>query len=274
MSLRADPNLESEEVLTLAAGDLVETAGGVDVVSSPPEGGWLLVRAPLEDKLDVMSEKPLEYQDGWLAVGPVAEQSGEQEISESDAVAASHASPSSCLEKAELQLGQKVAALVIPETHPVLQTLEKLFYKDGCPQWMKNSVAELYTGKISGAAQRGRYVLQRPSGAMPERIATAYAKFLLPRGRFKKTAVAGILGFFLSIAIGGGMHGWSWLAHGCSTEVGRMALVPLIQWLTLISVFLTPLAIMPCFIFANSEAATCCVVAFINLLLYHDLFAE
>lgn len=260
----------------LAEGDLVETASGIDIFATPPEGGWLLVRAPQEDRLDVMSDKPLAYKDGWIALGPVADGSAEQVISDSDAVSTSSATADmrSIVEPAELQLGQKVAALVIPETHPVLQNLKKLpMYKDGLPEWMKNCVAELYTGRISGVAMRGRFVLQRPSGAMPERIATAYAKFLLPRRRFKKTAVAGILGFFLSIAIGTSIHGWGWM-HGVSYEFGRMAFVPYIQWLTLITVFLTPLAIIPCYIFANSEAATCCVVAFINMLLYHDLFAD
>jgi len=268
--VRAEASHDSDELNTLAEGDLVETASGIDITVSTPEGGWLLVRVPLEDRLDVMSDKPLSYQDGWVAIGP--DSSGEQGISDSGAVANATESKAT-LVPAELQLNQKVAAIVTPETHPVLQALEKYIYKEGVPQWMKTSVAELYTGRIAGVAIRGRFVLQRPSGAMPERIATAYAKFLLPRRRFKRTAVAGIIGFFLSISIGCGLHGLDWM-HGISFEIGRSAAVPLIQWLTLITVFLTPLAIIPCFIFANSEAATCCAVAFMNLLLYNDLFAN
>lgn len=253
--VHAEASAASEELTELEEGAFVEVSGHVDVEGAPPEGGWLLVRSPLEDKMDVMSDKPLEYQDGWI---PVATEDGEKMV-----------------ERAELQLGQKVAARVFVETHPVLDLLKKLPpWKDGeLPFWMRAAVAELYTGKIGGVAQRSRFVVQRPSGAMPERVAVKVDLLVLPKERARQTTLAGLLGLAISLAIGLGVHGLSW-AQGRPTDYGLMAWQPLVGWVTLIFVFLTPVTIGPSYMFANSQAATCTIVAWMNMLLYYDLFSE
>mmetsp|Transcript_50795 Transcript_50795/g.107793 ORF Transcript_50795/g.107793 Transcript_50795/m.107793 type:complete len:357 (-) Transcript_50795:48-1118(-) len=252
--LRAEASESAEVLAELSEGDFLE--GMPDKLE--PAGGWLLVRAPLEDKIDVMSEKPLEYQDGWIAVMPPAREEGLPEL----------------LERAELQLGDKVAARVHVETHPVLDNLKKLpFFKDGLPSWMPVSVAEIYTGRIGGVAVRGRYIVQRPPGAMPERIAALPERIVLPKARAKQTTIAGLLGLGLSLAIGVVLHMRKW-AQGEEFSVGRFAYEPLSGWCALIMVFLTPITIYPCYLFSNSQASTVVTVLWMNLLLYNDLFSE
>lgn len=263
MRLHAEADTAAVEVAELEAGDLVEAAADVDVVRLSPEGGWLLVRSPLEDKVDVMSDKPLQYQEGWLALVPSEGMPNDGAV---------NAGP--CLERAEVQLGDRVAARVNVESHPVLDVLKKLPpWQNGLPGWMVTSVSEIYTGKIGGIVKRGRFVVQRPSGAMPERIATKAALLILPRDRARQTAVAGFIGLGISVALGTAIHAHAWM-RGHPVDSGLMAWTPLVGWLTLIVVFITPFAILPCYGFANSQASTACVVAWLNLLLYCDLFSE
>lgn len=254
--VHAEADAASAEVAELEEGHLVEAAGMVDLEGAPPEGGWLLVRSPLEDKLDVMSDKPLEYQDGWI---PIETTEGERMV-----------------ERAELQLGNKVAARVFVETHPVLDLLKKLppWKESGLPEWMRAAVAELYTGKIGGVAKRSRFVVQRPSGAMPERVAVRVGMIIVPKDRARQTTIAGLLGLSASLLVGLGIHAYSWQVLGRPVDFGLMAWPPLVGWVTLILVFLTPVTIWPSYLFANSQAATACVVAWMNMLLYYDLFSE
>ncbi|CAE8635169.1 unnamed protein product, partial [Polarella glacialis] len=146
---------------------------------------WMLVRAPAEEDIEIMGDKPLEYKDGWLHT------------------------PSSSLKVAELQLGDKVAARIDVPSHPVLDSLRALPpFKGGrkLPDWIVASVCELHTGKVGGVVKRGRFLVQRPSGAMPERIATEAAMLQVPKERARRTVLAAILGLGLSTLMGGLLH--------------------------------------------------------------------
>jgi len=273
--LRAQASADSEMLAELGAGDLVEAIGG----NLEPAGGWLLVRSPLEDRIDVMSDKPLEYQDGWLAVAAPALEADFGTASPAPAPAEEAGGAAAlALEKllvpTDVQMGERVAARVLLETHPVLDALKKLpLFKDGLPNWMPVSVAELYAGRIAGVAKRGRFILQRPSGAMPERVASVPEKLIRPKARMRQTTIAGILGLGLSLVLGLGLHARKWV-RGEPLDAGRFALEPLVGWTTLLVVFLTPVTILPCFIFTNSQASTLVVVVWMNMLLYNDLFSE
>merc|ERR1712217_11412 len=91
-----DANIDAADLVEIPKGELVQAIGDVD----GPAHDWLLVRSPLEDMFESMSEKPLLYQDGWLY------------------------RPS--FEIAEHQLGAKAAGRVDNEMHPVLEQLQKL----------------------------------------------------------------------------------------------------------------------------------------------------
>lgn len=279
--LRAEASAAAEAVASLEAGDLVEASGEFDVVGAPPEGGWLLVRSSLEDKIDVMSDKPLEYQDGWLAIAPPATDAvaAAERASADGGEAAEDGQPQSpagpLLERTALQLGDKVAARVHPESHPVLGLLKKVphWRDNGLPSWMRIAVAEIYAGRVGGVVQRGRFLIQRPSGAMPERVAVKDERIVVPRERAKETAICGLIGLAASLVIGSIVHARAWM-KGDSVDHGLRAWPLLVGWATLVTVFLAPIVAAPCYTFANTQAATVTVVVWMNLLLYNDLFAE
>mmetsp|Transcript_125908 Transcript_125908/g.350804 ORF Transcript_125908/g.350804 Transcript_125908/m.350804 type:complete len:317 (+) Transcript_125908:71-1021(+) len=245
--LRAEADAAAESLVELQRGELVEAIGDIDDSAFRE---WLLVRAPLEDKVDSMSDKPLEYCTGWLHWPE--------------------------LEHAEHQLGDKVAARVdVASSHPVLGLLRRLppWREKGPPAWVSASVAELYPGSVEGVAQCGRFLVQRPSGALPERLATSAQLLVPPRARLRQTALAGLAGLALSALLGAGAHVRAW-SRGEDLRVGRMAWPQFVGWASIAAVFLTPAAVLPCYGFANSQASTACVVACINLLFYNDLFGE
>lgn len=248
--LRQDADIHSEVIAELPCGLMVEAFGNIDESRE-----WLLVRSPVEDKVDIMSDMPLEYQDGWLR----------------------HAS----VKRAEHQLGDRVAALTAPESHPLFEALRVLPpWRGGpctpgapLPDWIIAAVSELHTGKIGGVVKEGRYVVQRPSGAMPARLATTHDLLLVPRDRARRTVLAGFIGLAISLAIGLAAHAGAWL-RGERHDAGRMAWPQLVGWMSIVAVVLVPLTVMPCYTFANSQGSTMVVVAWINLLLYNDLFGE
>jgi len=242
--LLADASSEAEVVDNIPAGELLEVVG-----EASAHVEWLPVRAPLEDKLEVMSEKPLEYQDGWLF------------------------EPN--FELAEHKLGDKVTVRVDATSHPLLDTLKMLpwWKSSDLPSWIVASVSELYNGKIHGVVKQGRFMIQRPTGSMPERLATSASMLLVSRQRARQTTYAGLLGLVLSAAFALALHARQW-AKGELYDFGRKSLGNLVGWLTLVIVFTTPLSIAPCYVFVNSPASTCCVVVGINMLLYNDIFGE
>lgn len=245
--LLAEAQDGAETLAELPKGELVEAVGLKEASAELPE--WLLVRSPAEEQIEIMSDKPLAYQDGWLSNAP--------------------------LQPAEYQLGTRVAARVDVNSHPALDLLRQLPWWRGTtlPDWIVASVAELHKGKIGGVVKNGRYLVQRPAGAMPERVATTAALLITPKERAKRTVLAGFIGLVLSGLFGSAIHAWAWM-RGERSDSGRVAWPKLVGWMTLITVILTPAAVLPCFGFANSPASTACVVAWINMLLYSDLFND
>mmetsp|Transcript_9971 Transcript_9971/g.22267 ORF Transcript_9971/g.22267 Transcript_9971/m.22267 type:complete len:307 (-) Transcript_9971:70-990(-) len=245
--LREEADAAAAVVAELPSGELVEAVGDAD-----SELDWLLVRAPMEDEVNAMSDKPLLYQDGWLH--------------------------GATLEAAEHQLGDKVAARIDPEAHPVVEALKTVLRWQGKPDasppsWFIASVAELYTGKVAGVVRKGRFLVQRPSGAVPERVTMPPELLIVPRDRARKTALAGLLGFAFAASLGTSLHAIAWL-RGEPVSLGRMAWPQLVTWLSISALLLTPGTVGPCIGFANSPASTGCVAAWINLLFYSDLFSE
>ncbi|CAK9002095.1 unnamed protein product, partial [Durusdinium trenchii] len=140
----------SEEVLQdLTSGELLIGVGEEALqVGSDVANGWLFVRRPTEESVEIMSDKPLEYQDGWIHL------------------------PDAPVEMAEHQLGDRLAGRVDVPDHPVTNVLKALPFCRGqeLPDWIPGSVCELHTGKVGGVLKGGRFLLQRPSGAVPERL--------------------------------------------------------------------------------------------------------
>lgn len=243
--LLQEAKLNAEEIEELRAGELLE----VVTAEGTLESEWLHVRSPTEEQIEIMSDKPLNYQVGWLH--------------------------KAALEAAEHQLGERVAARIDIPNHPVLDIVKKLppwQHRGELPSWMGASVAELHPGFIGGVVRGGKFLVQRPSGAMPERIATTADLIVVPKERLRRTVIAAGLGLALSCLIGSATHLKEWRS-GESSDLGRVSWPKLVGWLSIVVLVLTPAAIVPCFGFVNSPASTTCAVAFINLLLYSDLFS-
>eukprot|EP00929_Paragymnodinium_shiwhaense_P014712 TRINITY_DN122666_c0_g1_i1.p1 TRINITY_DN122666_c0_g1~~TRINITY_DN122666_c0_g1_i1.p1 ORF type:complete len:345 (+),score=60.37 TRINITY_DN122666_c0_g1_i1:58-1092(+) len=248
--LLADPEADSEAVLELPAGELLEAFGDVD-----SDREWLLVRSPLEDDVELMSDKPLAYQDGWLHDADV--------------------------KKTSFQLGDTVTARTESDIHPAFEAMRLVPpWRPGAagggapiPDWIRRSVNELYNGKVAGVTKNGRFLVQRPAGAMPERVVTTADFLYTPKERKRRAIAAGIIGLAVSAVIGVSVHGYSWL-RGEKFQTGRMSWPNLVGWLCIVSVVVVPFTIWPCYLCSNSQASTVVVVAWLNLLFYNDLFGE
>lgn len=244
-NLLSDADQSSDVLSELASGDLVETASDVDTGRE-----WILVRSPLEDRVAGMSETPLQYLDGWLH--------------------------NAQLERTDVQLGDKVAARVSPDSHPCYDVLRQLPAYRGdasLPAWIVGSVSEHHTGKVGGVLRNGHFLVQRPSGAIPERIGGPRTMLLKPKERKRITGKAAIIGFLLSTTLGVSAHIYSWL-RGERYDCGPTAYPQVVGWTSLTATILSPLATIPCYLFANSQASTICVVMGLNLLFYQDLFGR
>lgn len=243
--LLADAEETAEVTAELPEGELLEAFRDVDHSAE-----WILVRRSLEDRVDSMSEKPLEYEDGWLRGASV--------------------------EKAPHQLGDKVAARIEHDEHPAFQLVRLVPpFRNGrpIPKWFETAVLDLNAGKIGGVAQRGRFVVQRPSGAIPERVAVTQDLVVVPRQKAKDAVLWGIIGFVAACFLATGLHCVAWM-RGASTDYGRRAWVTLVGWATFVSVFLVPLSIIPCIMFSVSQASVGLMVIWLSMLLYSDLFSD
>lgn len=243
--LYTDPDVSSPVLEDLAAGSLIETFADLD-----GDMEWVLVRTPLEDNIDIMSDKPLEYQDGWMHY------------------------PS--LELSKHQVGDKIAARVEAMSHPLLLALKRIppWRNASLPNILVEAVSEFHTGKIGGVVKRGRFMVQRPSGAIPERIATKDSFLFTPRQRQKRTFVSVYIGLVWACILASVLHMRKWFMLGRSREEGRFAWVTLCGYWVVAAVFLTPFCIWPCYSFSISHFSTASSVWFVNMLLYMDLFSE
>lgn len=171
VKLYKEADASAELLEELPSGELL-VAVGEDVlkVGTPEVPNWLSVRSPTEETVEIMGEKPLEYQDGWILA---------------DAV-----------ELAAHQLGDRLAGRVDVPDHPVINLLKSLppFKGSPLPDWIPGSVCELHTGKVGGVLKGGRFLLQRPAGAVPERLALESEMLLTHKERRRSTAIAATLG--------------------------------------------------------------------------------
>merc|ERR1712194_318717 len=110
-------------------------------------------------------------------------------------------------------------------------------------------------------------------GAIPERIATEAELLVTPRRRFKLIALSALVGLVWAAALSTILHAKKWI-QGRPTDQGRFAWVNLVSYITLATVFMTPLCLGPCYNFSISMLSTATSVAFLNMLLYCDLFSE
>lgn len=225
--LRADPDSEAELLLELPEGELLQTFRKIE--ECPSEEEWLLVRAPLEETVEVMSDRALSYQVGWIHC------------------------PTTALKTARFQLEDKLAARVDVPNHPVVEVLKHFPpWRDGkLPDWVPAMCCELHTGKVGGVVKRGRFLVQRPSGAVPERLTLESAMLQSPKERARTTVLAALLGLGLSATLGFALHAWAW-AHDKVPKIGVKTWPKLVGWLTIVVFVLSPAAIGPCYISANS----------------------
>merc|ERR1712151_24361 len=100
------------------------------------------------------------------------------------------------------------------------------------PTWLLSSVSEFHTGKIEGVVKEGRYLLQRPSGAIPERLALTPDFLLPPKARARKTGVAAILGLAIACVMGTVNHAFFWIS-GETFTFGKFAWSSLAGWIML-----------------------------------------
>ncbi|CAL1143025.1 unnamed protein product [Cladocopium goreaui] len=172
------------------------------------------------------------------------------------------------------QLGDRLAGRVDVPDHPVINLLKSLppFKGSPLPDWIPGSVCELHTGKVGGVLKGGRFLLQRPAGAVPERLALESEMLLTHKERRRSTAIAATLGVAFAALVGVSLHLREWLRG--QTEVSRKTWPQLGVWLLYAPVLVTPASALPCYGLSNSPGSTFCVVAAINLLFYSDLFSE
>ncbi|CAK9002083.1 unnamed protein product, partial [Durusdinium trenchii] len=208
----------SEEVLQdLTSGELLIGVGEEALqVGSDVANGWLFVRRPTEESVEIMSDKPLEYQDGWIHL------------------------PDAPVEMAEHQLGDRLAGRVDVPDHPVTNVLKALPFCRGqeLPDWIPGSVCELHTGKVGGVLKGGRFLLQRPSGAVPERLMLESSMLLTRKDRRRNTAIAAALGLVFATVVGASIHLREWLRG--QTQLGRKTWPQLLVWLLYAPVLVTP----------------------------------
>lgn len=248
--LRAEPDLSSEVVATLPQNELAEAFGDVDPAGEASPREWLLVRAPLEEHVDMMSDKPLQYRDGWLH--------------------------RAAFRRAPHQLGDKVAALAECESHPFYDAMRLVPpWRGGAPipPWLVDSLSELQTGKVGGVAMRGRFVVQRPSGAIPERAVAVEARIMTRKQRGRYATLAGALGLLFSSALGVASHVGGWL-QGERWDAGPLAWPQLVGWFSIVAIIITPATAGAGYVAHNTRASTVAVVAWINMLLYNDIFGQ
>lgn len=246
-----EANLTAELLKELPSGELLVAAGEPALKVAGGDGGepWLWVQSPTEETVEIMSEKPLEYEEGWIHV------------------------PDAGLEVATHQLGDRLTGRVDVPDHPVTNLVKQLpFFQGPLPDWIPHSVCELHDGKVGGVLKGGRFLLQRPSGAVPERLVLEGNLLLTRKERRKHTAWAATLGVAFAGLVGLGFHTREYLRG--TTEVSRKTWPQLGVWLLYAPVLITPATALPCYGLSNSPGSTFCVVAAINLLFYSDLFSE
>jgi len=217
-----------------------------DFTDTPPE--WVLVRRPLESDIEVMSEKPLLYEAGWLKDAKI--------------------------QHADFQLGEKVSVKVETLSHIVLDMARKVpFWKTALPWWLTESLAEVHSGKVAGVVQQGRFMVQRPSGAIPERMAVE-AKVIMRRRQLAKRTLAGaVVGAVVATALGFLGHSFAWF-RGAPLDTGLKGWPRLVGWMTITTVFITPGSYIACYIFTTSQMGAAALVVWLDMLLYKDLFGE
>jgi len=242
--LRREPREAAETLYELPCGELMETFA--DFTDVPPE--WVLVRRPLENDIEVMSDKPLLYEAGWLQNAQI--------------------------ERAEYQLGEKVCVKVEARSHILLDMARKMpIWKTALPGWLTESLAEVYSGKVAGVVQQGRFMIQRPSGAIPERFALE-DNFIMRRRQVAKRTLAGVaMGAVVATALGFLGHSLAWCG-GAPLDSGLKGWPRLVGWLTIGTVFITPGSYLACYIFTTSQMAAAALVVWLDMLMYKDLFGE
>ncbi|CAE7578891.1 unnamed protein product [Symbiodinium necroappetens] len=129
--LLADAKKEPKNARGKTASDFAEKMCAPTYIHKALQGD--LSECEFLDNVEVMSERPLEYQEGWIHL------------------------PSTSLQIAEHQLGDRLAGRVDVPDHPVMNLVRKLPPWAGhpLPDWMPASVCELHTGKVGGIV-RGR----------------------------------------------------------------------------------------------------------------------
>jgi len=244
MEIRADCHATAVVLHELPPGELVEAYWDLE---AKPE--WLLVRRPLEDNIEVMSDKPLLYEAGWIH------------------------NPK--LERAKFQLGENVSVRVDQNSLFALEMARKMPFwsADALPAWLTSSFAEVNGGKIAGIVQQDRFMVQRPSGAIPERLAVEADVIMRRRQLAKRTAVGALVGALAATALGFAGHTLAW-AQGAPIDRGTKGWPKFIGWVTVTTVFINPAAYAACFSFATSQMGTAALVVWLDMLLYQDLFGE
>lgn len=229
--------------LVLARPDLIVSFP--DAEDSP----WVFVQVPKDTAVKAMSDEPLTYEDGWLrqnALGEIPWKMGER------------------------------AAVTAPDPpeHPALSVF-RIYpqWRDGIPRWLSHTCAEHFPGKVYGCIVGGEIVVQRPGGAIPERLSAVYADLLRPKDRAKivaKSTALGLLGAALAMGIA-----YSYISYDRVRKGGRkMTWHGYVQWLGFGGLILTPIAYIPCFIFCMTPFGTCSFIFWANAMLFYDLFHE
>ncbi|CAK9002089.1 unnamed protein product, partial [Durusdinium trenchii] len=149
------------------------------------------------------------------------------------------------VEMAEHQLGDRLAGRVDVPDHPVTNVLKALPFCRGqeLPDWIPGSVCELHTGKVGGVLKGGRFLLQRPSGAVPERLMLESSMLLTRKDRRRNTAIAAALGLVFATVVGASIHLREWLRG--QTQLGRKTWPQLLVWLLYAPVLVTPATALP-----------------------------
>lgn len=242
-----DSGASSESIkggeLVLARSDLIVRLP--DAQDSP----WIFVHVPKDTEIKSMSDVPLTYEDGWLKRNLLVE--------------------------TPWKTGERAAVTAPdPPEHPFFYMLRVLpQWRDGVPKWLHNTCAEHFPGKVYGTMVGGEIVVQRPSGAIPERLAAPYLELLRPRDRAKIVAKSTGLGLLSASLVVGVAYGYMSYDRERRGQRG-LTWHGYVQWLGFSTLFLTPFAYFPCFIFCMTPFGTTSFIFWANAMLFYDLFHE
>jgi len=234
----------SAPVRKLNDGDLIEIGEKV--------GPWYRARLPVEDKIDPMTDKEIEWQSSFVHQDTI-------------------------MEKSIYQPGQNVAGrFPVDPAHLLLRRIWWLREFQYVPDIFKlpkdydkkvgDAVVEHFPGKIIGLMKDNTYVIQRGKGNIPERLNAMDWCILARKPRIKRAFYWSYAGFILAAGVGG--------IHTAITSNKRQNYRTYVGWLVWGGLIVTPCCALGTYAYCQSAFSSLVMTSSMCGLLAHDLFYE